>query len=465
MTIKVAIIGAGLSGLMCAINLARRGFVVDVFEKRTHEEICAPNYNLNGKRGRSMPMDISARGIYALKEINIFERISAQSVPMINKIFHLEDGNLLTIPYGRDDSETILTISRTHLYQTLFKASQNYKNISVNFGHILQDVDVDLRLLKFIVPSKKNNSVISTDILIGADGINSKVREILEKQNALPFKKTHFSHAYKELTIPENPSLKLDLSAMHLWPRNQFILLAQPNFDRSFACALIMKNDSSEASFNHIESQGDVQDFFNKHFVDIAAFMPNLAIEYKENPIGLLNIISGTRWVANDFILILGDAAHGMVPFFGQGINCSFEDCTTLAQLLDQFENNWPLAMRVFNDIRVPDANAISAMSSINYPELLEKPDLEKIILEKQVELMLSREFSQIYRTYHNLVCFDRIPYAAIEKIRNLQTKLISQLAIKRPKMGKLERSDVLAALNDYNSQLAAHELGESKWI
>lgn len=121
--------------------------------------------------------------------------------------------------------------------------------------------------------------------------------------------------------------------------------------------------------------------------------------------------------------------------------------------------------MRVFNDIRVPDANAISAMSSINYPELLEKPDLEKIILEKQVELMLSREFSQIYRTYHNLVCFDRIPYAAIEKIRNLQTKLISQLAIKRPKMGKLERSDVLAALNDYNSQLAAHELGESKWI
>ncbi len=459
MASNVSIIGAGLSGLMCAIKLARRGFVVEVFEKRSHQEICLPKYNLNGKIGRSMSIDISARGIFALKEIGIYDSVFAKSVPMANKIFHLEDKRLLTIPYGRDASERILSTSRTHLYQVLYKACQSYPNISINFGYILQNVDVNLRLLNFIVPAEHRESQIGTDILIGADGINSKVREFLEIETSAPFKKSYFSHSYKELTIPKNKLSTLDNQTMHLWPRNEFMLVAQPNFDCSFTCALIMKNDNSIHSFRHLENSSTISEFFHTNFSDVAAFMPQLADEYRDNPIGALTIISGTRWTAGDFILVLGDAAHGMVPFFGQGVNCSFEDCTTLAQLLDQNSNNWPLTMKMFNAIRVPDANAISAMSTINYPELLEEPDLEKIILEKQIELILSREFSP-YRSYHNLVCFDRIPYATIEKVRNLQKKLLSQLAKNGLKIDNVDRAEIVSALDIYNEQLAAHDVG-----
>lgn len=454
MVSNVSIIGAGLNGLMCAITLARRGFNVEVFERRTHQDICAPKYSLNGKIGRSMSMDLSTRGLFALKEINVFDEIVARSIPMIDKIYHLQNGSVLPIPYGRDKSEHILAISRTDLYKILFNTCRDYPNISIRFGHILHDVDVNLHLLNFLVPSERRESLISTDILIGADGVNSKVREILERENKLPFKKSLYDHCYKELTIPKNKLSGLHHNAMHLWPRHQFMLVAQPNFDGSFTCALILKNDTSKESFKHIEGAQAVVEFFQTHFPDVVNLMPHLASEYKENPVGYLNTISGTRWVHNDFILILGDAAHGMVPFFGQGVNCGFEDCTILSELLDQTAHHWPNTMKMFNAIRVPDANAISSMSSINYPELLEEPDLEKIILEKQLENMLSKEFSHIYRTYHNMVCFDRIPYSCIEKIRTVQTKLLAQFAEQNSNIDNIDRSQIENLINIYKDQI-----------
>lgn len=454
MVSSVSIIGAGLNGLMCAIILARRGFNVEVFEKRTHQDICAPKYNLNGKIGRSMSMDLSARGIYALKEINVFDEIVAKSIPMIDKIYHLHNGSVVPIPYGRDASEHILAISRTDLYKILFNTCRDFPNISIRFGHILHDVDTNLRLLNFIVPNERRESLISTDIVIGADGVNSKVREILERESQLPFKKSIYDHCYKELTIPKNKMSGLPHNAMHLWPRHQFMLVAQPNFDGSFTCALILKNDESKESFKHIEGPRAIVEFFQTHFPDVVNCMPHLASEYKENPVGFLTTISGTRWVHNDFMLILGDAAHGMVPFFGQGVNCGFEDCTILSELLEQTANHWPNAMRMFNTLRVPDANAISSMSSINYPELLEEPNLEKIILEKQLENMLSKEFSHTYRTYHNMVCFDRIPYSSIEKIRAIQTKLLSQLVENNSNIDTIDRLAIENLITNYKDQL-----------
>lgn len=458
MKTNISIIGAGLNGLMCAINLARRGMTVEVFEKRTHQEICAPKYNLNGKIGRSMSMDLSTRGIHALKAINVFNEIEKKSVPMFNKIFHLSDNSLSTFPYGRHQDENILTISRTHLYQTLYQACLKIPNITINFGHILFDIDVSLRVLHFLVPEQKKECTISTDLVIGADGVNSKVRELIEKHTHKPFKKNLYSHSYKELSIPKHKNSALDHEAMHLWPREEFMLVAQPNFDGSFTCALLLKNSDEQYSFKELTPE-TIEDFFALNFSDALPFMPHLVSEFKENPVGNLYTISGSDWTTHDFVLILGDAAHGMVPFFGQGINCGFEDCTVLMDILDNTQYNWPLSLQLFNKQRVVDANAISAMSSVNYPELLDNPNLDIIMKEKHIELLLSREFGDLYRTYHNLVCFDRVPYAQIEKIRALQVKILSQLAKSSGPVQEIDRNKVVHLLSHYR-----HDLDETLW-
>ncbi|USN51890.1 MAG: FAD-dependent monooxygenase [Myxococcales bacterium] len=456
---NISIIGAGLNGLMCAAMLARRGFNVEIFEKRSIQNICAPKYNINGKIGRSMSMDISARGIHALKEIEIFDEVIAHCTPMNNKIYHLQNNHNVTIPYGRNDSESILCISRTDLFNILYKNCLSHKNITFNFRYILHDIDTKLRLLNFIVPDEKREAQVSTDIVIGTDGVNSKVREILERENNLAFKKTLSPFCYKELAIPKNKKLSLELNAMHIWPRQQFMLVAQPNSDASFTCALILKNDDSRLSFKNIKGDSSIIDFFETYFPDIANYMPALASEYKENPVGFFKIILGSRWVFGDFLLILGDAAHGMVPFFGQGVNCGFEDCTVLSQLLEQNNDHWPSTMKMFNETRVPNANAINSMSSINYPELLDNPNLEKIMQEKLIENILSRNYSNDYRTYHNLVCFDRTPYSTVEKIRSVQKKFLSQIDLSALNLDRTDDIFLKNLIDKYKEELRTNKL------
>lgn len=446
----ISIIGAGLTGLMCAIKLAQRGFKVDVFEKRFHEELCGHHYNINGKAGRSMSMDISSRGIYALKNIGVLENIEKKSIPMHDKIFHLQPNTTACIPYGRNDSEHILTTPRTHLYQTLYDACQSYDSISIRYGYILQNIDTKLRTLNFLVPKEKKEAQCSTDIVIGADGVNSKVRDYVEKETGSSFDKKLFSHSYKELNIPKNKNCPLNINAMHLWPRNQFMLVAQPNIDHSFTCALIMKNDNSKHSFNWMEKNYSTESFFDEFFPNIKPFMPTLKKDYKNNPISHLKTVMGNTWIANDFMLLLGDAAHSMVPFFGQGVNCGFEDCTILSDLLGQYNNHWPTVLQKYNQCRVQDANAISHLSAYNYPELLSEININELIFEKELENTLNRTYPNLFRSYHNLVCFDQVPFSNISKIKPLQKNLLKNLSKK-----DLDQYSFDRALQNYQKELS----------
>ncbi len=448
---KIAIIGAGLSGLMCAINMARRNYEVHVFEKRTNQDILQPRYNLNGKIGRSMSMDLSERGLHALKKVGLLEKVSKHAVPMMKKIFHMENGMLVSIPYGRKAEEHILTISRTHLYQLLLAECSRYAGIKIHFAHELIDIDITSKKLHFTTCDNKEHYFFA-DIVIGSDGTNSKVREYIELINSKKFYKSLFSHSYKELSLPAGTPFEIE--AMHIWPREEFMLVAQPNFDNSFTAALILKNDNSLHSFNSLKHHKTVKEFFARYFADALKYMPNLNDEFKKNPVGTLTVITGATWTAADFMLVIGDAAHSMVPFFGQGVNCCFEDCTVLDEILTAQSDNWSQTLKIFNDMRVADANAISAMSSTNYPELLEKPDIDMIMREKEIELFLCKNFAEIYRSYHNLVCFDRMPYTKIAKVRSLQKKLLAHLSHRHESSKELNARELIDALHHYEREI-----------
>lgn len=455
MSRSIAIIGAGLTGLMCAIHLAQRGFIITVYERRSHQDICGPRYKILGVPGRSMSMDISARGIHALKNINVLDFVVGESVPMKYKIFHDAIGNQSAIPYGQYDDEQILTVSRTHLYQTLLTECQRHDNIDIQFGQRLLHIDFEDRSATIINENSRRLQQIEPEIIIGADGANSLVRELIQNCGGLPFLISYFPMSYKELTIPSDLATGFQINAMHIWPRNGMMLVAQPNLDHSFTCALLMHETGKPLSFAQIDSSKKIRALFDAHFFDASERMPTLESEYLVNPIGKLKIINGLNWSYSNFALLIGDAAHGMVPFFGQGVNCCFEDCTFLADRLDESHNDWYTVFHQMRDVRVPDANAINAMSYDNYPELFPNTDLFRLQLIKEIEAMLSANYRGIYRTYHNLVCFERVPYSFAQKVKTIQIPMLERLSSNIANIQELDRRMVKKELHDYQRHLA----------
>jgi len=395
---EIRIIGAGLCGLLCAIKLANKGYLVTIYEQKNLEDILNYQKATHKKSGRSMSMDLSARGLLALKDLNLLEKFLPVSVIMKNKIFHHQDNSLDIVPYGKNHNEYILTVSRNQLFEILYKKAILYNNIKINFSSKLTTIN---RL--------ENN------IIIGADGVNSQVRELIFKDTS---KKTSLSKCYKELTIsaPNN----LDINAMHIWPRNGFMLVAQPNFDGTFTSALITEKNMTISN---------IKKFFKEYFFDIYESMPNLMQEFTNNKISEFNIVNCDKIIAGNNILLMGDAAHAMVPFLGQGVNCSFEDCSVLLECLDKCDNDWPKAISLYEEKRLKNIQAINKLSLENYPELEFNADIKKCILEKQLDIYLMKKYTQKYLSFHNLICFNHTEYKKILALKNIQTNLIKNLS------------------------------------
>ncbi len=394
---EIRIIGAGLCGLLCAIKLANKGYLVSIYEQKSLEDILNYQKATHKKSGRSMSMDLSARGLLALKDLNLLEKLLPVSVMMKNKIFHHQDSSVDIVPYGKNHNEHILTVSRNQLFEILYKKAVLYNNIKINF------------LSKLTTINRLENNII-----IGADGVNSQVRELIFKNTS---QKTSFSKCYKELSIsvPNN----LHINAMHIWPRNGFMLVAQPNFDGTFTSALITEKNMTISN---------IQNFFKEYFFDIYQSMPNLIQEFTNNKISEFNIVNCDKIISNN-ILLIGDAAHAMVPFLGQGVNCSFEDCSVLLECLDKCEHEWPKAINLYEEKRLKNIQAINTLSLENYPELLVDADIKKCILEKQLDIYLMKKYPQKYLSFHNLICFNHTEYKKVLAIKNIQTNLIKNLS------------------------------------
>jgi kynurenine 3-monooxygenase len=421
---RIAIVGAGMTGALSALYLARRDHVVDVYEARpdirTHD-ITA---------GRSINLALSTRGLRALDGVGLADTALEYCVPMYGRKIHDEDGGQSFQPYGQADQH-INSIDRSALNGLIIDGAEASGQVDFHFESRAADVDLDAPSLTIESEADAPASrTVQPDRLVGADGAYSQVRSAMQRSGRFDYEQSYLSHGYKELTIPaaDDGSWRLDdHEALHIWPRKDFMLIALPNPDGSFTCTLFLPFEGPE-SFDQLSSGADVEAFFDRHFPGVRPDMHNLTDEFFANPTGSMVTIRCEPYHHGDSVILLGDAAHALVPFYGQGMNASCEDCLIFDQLLDEFDDDWSRALPAFSQRRKPDAEAIADLALYNYIEMREHVADEQFLLRKTVERGLERAFPQIWRSLYSMVTFSTIPYAEARQRGVAQSKLLDLL-------------------------------------
>ena len=338
---KITLIGAGLNGPLLAILLAQRGFSVEIYERRPDMR------RVRMSAGRSINLAISTRGIHALRQARLWEPMQSLIIPMRGRMMHSPAGELTFQPYGKDEREVIDSISRAQLNIALVNAAEK-QGVTIHFQERCTGYDFKTGTVQLRNEESGEEKMVESEVVIGCDGSASALRAEMLKLNRFNFSQQYLDYGYKELTIPAGREGKhlLETRALHIWPRGNYMLIALPNMDGTFACILFLPFDGPD-SFASLATREGVARFFKSRFPDASSLMPQLADTYFANPTGAMVTIRCSPWHAEGKLLPPGDAAHAIVPFFGQGINCGFEDCTCLAELLDQHGGQWN---RVFED-------------------------------------------------------------------------------------------------------------------
>lgn len=446
---KIAIIGGGLTGLSLSLYLAKRGYQVCIYETRP-EIKQEPDAYISG---RAMSLDLSERGITALSELNVIKPILKSCVPMRRRVFHDLAGQLSYLNYGRHQEEYLHAVSRYDVYKALIDSANKTANIQIYFKQKFIDWDMGSGKITFENQPDQRTYQQDADIVIGCDGAHSKVRELLEGKLEIYFRKHLLKQHYKELTIPAEKAGQLEKEAMHIWSRGAFKLVAQPNLNGSFTCALLLAK-TGVLSFQQLQTKQTVENFFQLNFADAYPLMSHLCEEFFTNPIGELWTISSGHWQLDGKLIILGDACHAMVPFFGQGMNCALEDCRILNQYLDRFNDDWQKAIAAFAIERIKDTEAISTMSLENYPELQIPEIQQNSFLKKNIEQLLTREYAKYYTSYHNLVCFEQDPYRYAQFCKTLQQQLLENLSQGIHHIDELNREKAVHLLKEYKQHV-----------
>ncbi|MHA7841508.1 MAG: FAD-dependent oxidoreductase [Gammaproteobacteria bacterium] len=443
----ITIVGAGLAGLVTALYLARRGYAVSLYEWR-------PDPREQGQDGgRSINLAISRRGIYALEELGIAKAVLKTAIPMEGRMVHSMEGDVHLQPYSPHKTYSIYAITRHHLYIALLEAVSAYATITVYFQQNLIAIDTAAATLTFRDAITNSEYTLETKQVIGADGTGSVIRHGLVDQGIATFKEEYLLHGYKELTIPEEYAHLLYRNALHIWPRHDFMLIALPNSDATFTCTLFLAKEGEE-SFASLQDESQVHHFFHRYFADVRPLMPQLTREFFANPVGSLVNIQGGPWYTEKGWTLLGDAAHGIVPFFGQGMNSAFEDGTVLNELLQRYDDNWEKALPRFYELRKVNTDSMAAMSLDNYYEMRDATSQTRFQLRKQVEHWLMTHYADVYIDKYALVSFHRVPYAYAQRCGELQRTLLDELCNGLDKVENLEIHSVKSALARYEAAL-----------
>jgi kynurenine 3-monooxygenase len=420
----VILIGAGLSGSLLAVYLARRGYRVDVYERRVdmrRERISA---------GRSINLALSARGIHALEEVGLYEEILPIVNPMRGRMLHAVDGRTIFSPYGQNEREVINAVSRGDLNMKLMDLAERQPGVALHFQQ--RCIGMDLERGEVELRDERTGAVsrVRGDTAIGTDGSASAMRDAMMR--ALPrfnFSQQYLEHGYKELLLPAGAdgSFRIERNALHIWPRHSYMLIALPNIDGSFTCTLFYphEGDSSFASMTTAEA---VRAFFRREFPDFAAHIPDLAEQFLGNPTGALATVRCQPWHVDGKAALLGDAAHAIVPFFGQGMNCSFEDCVWLNRCIDERGPDWPNVYADYEQLRKRNADAIADLALENFVEMRDLVADPHFLFMKRVGLELERRHPDRFIPKYSMVSFHRIPYAtALERGRQ-QDEILTRL-------------------------------------
>ena len=405
-TTGVVIVGAGLTGALLATMLGQRGYDVTVYERRSDPRATG------AERGRSINLAISTRGLTALQQVGLEADVLDRALLMKGRMIHDAAGEQEFQPYSADGDRGINSISRGELNAVLLDAAERLPTVSLRFDHRLTAMDIDARTLSFAGPD--GHVEVSADAIIGADGAFSVVRRAMQGRDGFDFSQDYLSHSYKELSIPPvDGDFALDPAALHIWPRGASMMIALPNLDRSFTATLFWPR-RGPGSFEDIATPEQARRYFDDNYPDASELMPNLEEDYRLNRVGSLLTVRCSPWNAGRVALI-GDAAHAICPFYGQGANAGFEDCIELMAQLELHAGNWEPALDAYARIRKPQGDAIADLALHNFIEMRDSVNSPVYQAVHRAEQVLHRALGDRYKTRYEMVSFSNTPYAEIE--------------------------------------------------
>lgn len=441
----ITVVGAGLSGALLAILMARRGHRVRLYERQDDMR------RVQMDAGRSINLALAARGIRALELAGVMERAQSELVPLPGRMLHDLNGALTFVPYGQRPDEVIYSVSRPGLNCILLDAAEQ-AGVELLFRHPAVGADFSRHSVVFKDEAAGQTHDVSMHRVFATDGAGSVLRRSMVEQLGIACTEDLLKHGYKELTLPPFPDgrPRIDKHALHIWPRGGFMLIALPNIDGSFTVTLFLALNGPE-SFETLTTPAGIDAFFTKHFPDVRQLMPELATEFLSNPTGIMGTVRSERWSFDDRLLLIGDAAHAITPFHGQGMNCCFEDCRELDGLLAD-STDWARSFQEFETLRRPNTNAIADMAIENYLEMRDTVRDPKFHLYKALSLELERRHPERFVPRYSMVMFrDDIPYAVAYERGRIQHEILVSLT---------ESADTLPAVDyDLAARLIAARL------
>ncbi|HQR05335.1 MAG TPA: NAD(P)/FAD-dependent oxidoreductase [Gemmatales bacterium] len=439
----ITLIGAGLVGSLLSVFLARRGYQVTIYERR------ADLRKANISAGRSINLALANRGLAALERAGLLDAIRPVLLPMAGRMLHDEQGQTSFLPYGHRPEEVIYSVSRGGLNQRLLDLAE-VEGVNIQFQRNCLDVDFATNILQLIDETSGTQHNQPFERVIGTDGSASRVREAIIRATGGHAVESPLGHGYKELCIlPDSQGgFRMDNRSLHIWPRGEFMLIALPNPDASFTLTLFLPNTGTE-SFATLTSAGAVNSFFSRYFPDAQALMPDLTTQFLANPLGTLGTIRSDTWHYRDQALLLGDAAHAIVPFHGQGMNCGFEDTVALDECLNHWDDDWEQLFARFFALRKPNADAIAEMALENYVEMRATVRDPKFALKKALSFVLEDRFGPRFIPRYSMVMFHTMPYAEAKQRGNIQENILNLLVASCNRLEEIDYTIAAKLIHD----------------
>lgn len=419
----ISLIGAGLNGPLLAVGLVKRGFRVAIYERRPDMR------RARISAGRSINLALSTRGIHALSQAELWSELRNIIIPMKGRMMHSATSQLTFQPYGKNEAEVIHSISRAELNIALMNAAEA-QGVQICFEQRCTGIDLKRGTLQLRDERSGEERTLESSVVIGCDGSASAIRGEMLKLSRFNFSQQYLDYGYKELTIPAGPDGEhaLEANALHIWPRGNYMLIALPNVDGTFACILFLPFEGPD-SFAQLTTASAVIEFCQSRFPDAISLMPALADNFSANPTGAMVTIKCSPWHADGRTLLLGDAAHAIVPFFGQGINCGFEDCTCFLEILDRRPGaDWQGVFREFEEARKINTDAIADLAVENFVEMRDRVADPRFLFRKKVELALEAKYPRLFVPKYAMVTFHRIPYATALRRGQVQDVMLTEL-------------------------------------
>lgn len=437
---KITIVGAGLAGSLLSVYLSKKGFDVSVYERR-------PDMRKSGAGGgKSINLALSTRGIHALKEVGLYDEIKKIAIPMFGRMIHPVEGELSFQRYGKDDSEYINAVSRADLNIKLMDLAESNPGVRIFFNERCSGVDFKNGEVNFVNEISGESTLVKSDAVIATDGATSAVRMEMQKIPRFNFSQNYENYGYKELLIPsgKDGSFLMEKNALHIWPRGSFMLIALPNPDGSYTCTLFLAYDQSlggDNSFEYLNNGERADKFFKKQFPDAYEMIPEFKRDFFSNPTGTLMTVKCYPWVIEDKVALLGDSCHAIVPFFGQGMNAAFEDCTCLNECIDKYGTDWKKVFNEFQELRKINSDAIADLAQENFIEMRDLVSDKDFLLRKKIETELYKRYPDTFIPKYSMVTFSRIPYSVALQRGRIQEGILKELSTGTDNAGNIDFS------------------------